>query len=157
MFDEIYNKRILSFAANIPRTDRLVDPEATVTEVSRLCGSRVTVDLKMRNGVVSDFGQEVKACALGQSAASIMARNVIGATVGELRDLRDTMFRMLKEKGPPPTGKWKDLEILAPVAEYAPRHGSVMLVFDATLKAVEQIEGSRAGSQPEHIRPTARV
>ncbi len=142
MINDLYSSRVLKFAGNIPRTGRLDNPDATVTVVSRLCGSKVTVDLKLEGDVVTDFAHEVKACALGQSASSIMARHVVGSTVKGLRELRKTMLRMLKENGPPPTGEWSDLEILTPVRDYKGRHASVMLTFDGVVKAIDQIKGT---------------
>jgi NifU-like protein involved in Fe-S cluster formation len=143
MINEIYNRQILGFAADIPRLQRLVQPDATAVAVSRLCGSKVTVDVKMTGGVVSDFGQEVKACALGQASSSIMARHVVGSTADELRTLRDQMYKMLKEEGPPPNGKWSDLEALLPVRDFKARHASTLLTFDAVVDAVNQIEAKR--------------
>ncbi len=105
MIDDVYNAKILGFAGNIARIGRLKAPDATATAHSKLCGSTVTVDLKMADGVVTDFAHEVRACALGQASSSIMARNIIGATAEELRAVRETMRRMLKENGPPPEGR----------------------------------------------------
>ena len=150
MINDLYNARILKFAGNIPRTERLADPDATVTVVSRLCGSKVTVDLKLDGDVVSDFAHDVKACALGQSSSSIMARHVVGSTAGDLRALRQTMLAMLKEGGPAPDVKWSDLEILTPVRDYKGRHASVMLTFDAVVKAIDEIEGRAAGEGAEN-------
>ena len=140
MINDIYNRKILGFAADIPRLQRLGDPDATAVAHSRLCGSKVTVDVKLENGVVSDFGHEVKACALGQASSSIMARHVVGSTPDELRSLRDQMYRMLKEEGPAPTGKWADLEALLPVRDFKARHASTLLTFDAVVDAVGQAE-----------------
>lgn len=143
MINDIYNRKILSFAADIPRLHRLADPQATAVAHSRLCGSKVTVDLKMTDDVVTDFGHEVKACALGQASSSIMARHVVGSTANELRDVRERMHRMLKEEGPPPTGKWSDLEALLPVRDFKARHASTLLTFDAVVDAVGQIEAKK--------------
>lgn len=140
MINEIYNRQILGFAADIPRLQRLANPDATAVAHSRLCGSKVTVDLAMKDGVVTDFGHEVKACALGQASSSIMARHVVGSTAAELRALRDQMYRMLKEAGAAPTGKWADLEALSPVRDFKARHASTLLTFDAVVDAVNQIE-----------------
>jgi NifU-like protein involved in Fe-S cluster formation len=136
MIDDVYNARILEFAGNIPRIGRLDDPDATARAHSKLCGSTVTVDLKMDDGKVSDFGHDVRACALGQASSSIMARNIIGSTPEELRDLRRTMLSMLKEGGPPPSGRWEDLKFLEPVRDYKARHASTMLTFDAVVDAL---------------------
>jgi NifU-like protein involved in Fe-S cluster formation len=144
MIDNLYNGRILEFAGNIPRTERLEDPDATVTVVSRLCGSKVTLDLNLEGDVVSDFAHDVKACALGQCASSIMARHVVGSTVEELCELQQTMRAMLKENGPPPSGKWADLAILEPVRDYKGRHTSVMLTFDGVMKAIDEINAGQA-------------
>lgn len=139
MLDDIYNRRILTFAGTIPRLGRLADAEASATAHSRLCGSTVTVDLKMDGDVVSDFAHEVRACALGQASSSIMAANIVGASADELRAVRETMRRMLKENGPPPEGRFADLRFLEPVRDYRARHASTMLTFDAVVDALEQI------------------
>jgi NifU-like protein involved in Fe-S cluster formation len=140
MINEIYNRKILEFAADIPRLQRLDAPDATATAISRLCGSKVTVDVKLEEGAVSDFGHEVKACALGQALSSIMARHVVGSTPSELRQVRSQMHAMLKEGGPPPSGKWQELEALLPVRDFKARHASTLLTFDAVVDAVNQIE-----------------
>src|SRR3972149_4426444 len=143
MLNEVYNDRILDLAGNIPRLGRLPAPDATATAHSKLCGSTVTVDVKMADGTVSDFAHDVKACALGQASSSIMARHVIGAKPAELRELRETVRKMLKENGAPPSGKWADIAVLEPVRDYKPRHASTMLTFDAVVKAVDEIEAKR--------------
>jgi NifU-like protein involved in Fe-S cluster formation len=140
MINEIYNRKILEFAADIPFLQRLEHPGATAVAHSRLCGSKVTVDLALKDGVVSEFGQDVKACALGQASSSIMARHVLGSTPKELRALREQMYKMLKENGEAPSGKWADLEALIPVRDYKARHASTLLTFDAVVDAVGQIE-----------------
>jgi SUF system NifU family Fe-S assembly protein len=139
MIDAVYNKRILAFAADIPHLHRLDAPDATAVAHSRLCGSKVTVDIKMDGDRVVDIGHEVKACALGQASSSIMARHVVGSTAAELIELREQMHRMLKENGPPPSGKWADLEVLLPVRDFKARHASTLLTFDAVKDAVEQV------------------
>ena len=140
MLNDVYNAKILELAGNIPRLGRLGAPDASATAHSRLCGSTVTIDLKMDHGAVSDFAHDVKACALGQASSSLMARHVIGAKPDELRALRETMRKMLKENGPPPSGKWADFAVLEPVRDYKARHASTMLTFDAVASALDQIE-----------------
>jgi NifU-like protein involved in Fe-S cluster formation len=144
MLNEVYNNRILELAGNIPRLGRLAQPDASATAHSKLCGSTVTVDLKMDGPVVTDFAHEVKACALGQASSSIMARNVIGANAGELRSLREAVRRMLKENGTAPQGKWADIAVLEPVRDYKARHASTLLTFDAVVSAIDQIEARRS-------------
>src|SRR5436853_3390996 len=141
MLNDIYNKRIIELAGNIPRLGRLPDPHASATAHSRLCGSTVKVDLAMDGPVVTDFAHEVKACALGQASSSIMASHVIGSTADELRELRETVRKMLKENGAPPSdGKWADIALLEPVRDYKARHASTLLTFDAVVDAIGQIE-----------------
>jgi len=137
MLNEVYNRRILELAASIPRLGRLEHPDATARAHSKLCGSTVTADLKMDGDVVTDFAHEVKACALGQASSSIMARNVVGSRAQELRELRETVRRMLKENGSPPAGKWADIAVLEPVRDYKARHASTLLAFDAVVSAIE--------------------
>ena len=151
MIDEIYNRRILELAADIPRLERLAHPQATAVAHSKLCGSKVTVDLDMKDGVVSDFGHDVKACALGQASSSIMARHVVGSTGAELRQLREQMYKMLKEQAEPPPGRWADTQALLPVRDYKARHASTLLTFDAVVDAINQIEAKNSN---EH---TAKV
>lgn len=147
MLSDVYNKRILELAANIPRIGRLDAPDATAVAHSKLCGSKVTVDLVMDGDVVTDFAHDVKACALGQASSSIMARNVVGSTAEELRWLRETARRLLKETGDPPDGKWADLAVLLPVRDYKARHASTLLTFDAVVEAIGKIEAARVSSR----------
>ncbi len=148
MLNEIYNKKILELAGNIPRIGRLPEPDATATAHSRLCGSTVTVDLKLDGDTVTDFAHDVKACALGQASSSIMARCIVGATAAELRKLREDMRRMLKENGAPPAyGRWADIAVLEPVRDYKARHASTMLTFDAVVSAIDQVEAKRAAAK----------
>jgi NifU-like protein involved in Fe-S cluster formation len=148
MLSDIYNKRILELAADIPRLGRLPAPDATAKAHSKLCGSTVIIDLSVREGRVCDFAHDVKACALGQASSSLMARHVIGATPDELIELRGAMHRMLKENGPPPTGKWAEFATLEPVRDYKPRHASTLLTFDAVADALQQIAARQGALAP---------
>jgi len=143
--NEIYNSKLLELAAHIPHSQRLASPDATVTAHSKLCGSTVSIDLNMQADRVTGYGQTVKACLLGQAASAIMGAHIIGANAGELRETAAAMRHMLKDNGPPPTGRFADLAILEPVRHYKARHGSVMLVFDAVERAIDEIEDKRSG------------
>ncbi|MCC6983264.1 MAG: iron-sulfur cluster assembly scaffold protein [Bauldia sp.] len=143
MVDDLYNPRILDFAGNIPRLGRLDRPDASATAHSKLCGSTITVDVAVSGDRVTDFAQEVKACALGQASASILARHVVGASVGELTEARDQLRRMLKENGPPPEGRFAELSFLEPVREYRARHASTMLAFEAVVEAASKAQAAR--------------
>lgn len=144
MLNEVYNRRILELAADIPRLGRLASPDATATAHSKLCGSTVTVDLAVKDGVVADFAHEVRACALGQASSSVMGALVVGSTPEELRAVREAMRRMLKENGAPPEGRWAELAVLEPVRDYKARHASTLLTFDAVVDALGQIEAKQA-------------
>lgn len=148
MLNDVYNKKIIELAGNIPRLGRLEAPDASATAHSRLCGSTVKVDIKMDGPVITDFAHEVKACALGQASSSIMARHVVGSNAAELRELRETVRRMLKENGAPPQGKWAEIAVLEPVREYKARHASTLLTFDAVVDAVNQIEAKARATAP---------
>jgi len=143
MLNDVYNEKILELAGNIPRLGRIERPDASATAHSKLCGSTVTVDLKVADDEVTDFAHDVKACALGQASSSIMARHVIGAKPDELRQLRETVRKMLKENGPPPSGKWADIAVLEPVRNYKARHASTLLTFDAVVAALDKIEAQK--------------
>ena len=140
MISDLYSGGILDAAAAIPPARRLDNPQASAKKISRVCGSEVEVDLSLTDGVVSDFGMQARACALGQAAASIVARNIVGASPDELFQLRDEMRAMLKENGPPPSGaRWKDLALLESIRDYPQRHASTLLVFEAVCDCLEQI------------------
>jgi NifU-like protein involved in Fe-S cluster formation len=149
--EDIYSQRILELAAALPRTARLAKPQATVTAHSKLCGSTVTVDLIMEGDVVTEYGQSVKACLLGQSSASVIGREIIGSSTEELRQVGAAMRKMLREGGPPPGGRWSDLAVLEPVRDYKARHASTLLVFDAVEEAIAKIEAGR-GESARHAR-----
>ncbi len=142
--EDIYSERVLELSANIPRTGRLADPDATASAHSKLCGSRITVGLKMEGGKVTDYAQDVRACLLGQTSAAVMGANIVGSTAGELREVGAQMRRMLKEGGPAPGGRWSYLAILETVRDYKARHASTLLVFDAVEEAIAQIEKQQA-------------
>ncbi len=146
MIDDLYSSRILSLAANMPRAGRLDAPDASSEKVSKLCGSRIVVDVKVADGAVADFAQEVKACALGQAAAAILGEQVIGATLDEIETARDQLRAMLKSGGPPPEGRFEDLAVLAPVKDYPQRHASTMLAFEAAAEAVRKASGRTSGA-----------
>ena len=155
MINDVYNKRIIELAGSIPRLGRLQAPDASATAHSKLCGSTVTVDLKMDGPVVTDFAHDVKACALGQASSSIMARNVVGSNADELRELRETVRKMLKENGSPPQGKWADIAVLEPVRDYKARHASTLLTFDAVVDAIGKIEAKNRRADGESSAPSA--
>jgi NifU-like protein involved in Fe-S cluster formation len=138
VIDDLYSAKVLALAANMPRAGRLAAPQASSEKVSKLCGSRVLVDVVLKDGAVVDFAQEVKACALGQASAAVLGANVIGAKVSELEAARDALKAMLKQGGPPPQGRFADLKVLEVVRDYPPRHASTMLAFEAVVEAAHQ-------------------
>lgn len=140
VMDDIYNTKILEFAGNITRIGRLDDAHAQASAHSRLCGSKVTIWLKLDGNTVSDFAHDVKACALGQASSAIMAQHVVGSSVDELRQARADMLAMLKDGGEGPSGRFVDMRFLKPVRDYRARHASTMLTFDAVNEAIAQIE-----------------
>ena len=137
---DLYSNKIIEIAGSLPITEPISDPDARARKVSRICGSVVEVALKMHDGVVGAYAHEVSACALGQTTASIVAQHIVGSTPEELRDVRAQMYAMLKEDGAPPTGKWADLKYLEPVRTYTARHTSTLLVFDAVVECLDEIE-----------------
>jgi len=146
MIDDLYSAKLLKLAANLPRVGRLAAPDASVEKVAKLCGSRVVVDVVMADGRVADYAQDVKACALGQAAASVLGAHVIGASLDELEVTRSQFHAMLKSGGDPPEGRFSDLAMLAPVKDYPARHASTLLAFEAATEAVRQaIAGTPSG------------
>ncbi|KKC36603.1 nitrogen fixation protein NifU [Devosia epidermidihirudinis] len=137
---DLYSQKILDLAGNAVQPGRLAHADASARKVSRVCGSVIEVDVVVRDGMIAEYGHEISACALGQTSAAVVAREVIGTPIGEFRSLRDSMHAMLKDNGAPPTGKWSDLAYLEPVREYRARHMSTLLVFDAVVEALEKIE-----------------
>lgn len=143
--DDIYNQRIFELAGAIPHAVRLDHPDAAARAHSKLCGSTIDVELKLDGDRVTDFGQTVKACLLGQASAAIVGREIIGTRQAELREVAAVMRRMLKEGGPRPDGRWADLGLLQPVKDYPHRHASTLLVFEAIERAFDEVH-RRAGN-----------
>ena len=140
---DLYSEKILELAANAVQPPRLTEPDATARKVSRVCGSVIEVDLAVKDGVVSGYGHYLSACALGQTSAAVMAREIVGTPTVELLRLRDQMHAMLTESGTPPGGKWSDLAYLEPVRDYKARHMSTLLVFDAVAEAIGRLESKQ--------------
>jgi len=141
MIDDLYSAKLLRLAAEMPCAGRLTDPDASAEKVSKLCGSRIIVDVKVSGGRVTDFAQDVSACALGQASASVLGSHVIGTSLPELENTRAAFRAMLKAGGPAPEGRFSDLALLAPVKDYPARHTSTMLAFDAVTEAVREAVG----------------
>lgn len=141
---DLYSQKILDIAGNALQPGRLADADASARKVSRVCGSVIEVDVTVRGGVITAYGHEISACALGQTSAAVVAREVVGTPVGEFRLLREQMHAMLKNDGAAPTGKWDDLRYLKPVREYRARHMSTLLVFDAVVEALDKIESAES-------------
>lgn len=136
---KLYSGRILALAADMPRTQRLEAPSATAKKRAPLCGSTVTVDVQITGGMITDYGQDVKACALGQAAAAVVGANIIGLSPAQVQTGRDQLFDMLKNDGPPPAVPFGDLAVLEPAKDYKNRHASILLAFDATLDALNAV------------------
>ena len=140
---DLYSQKILELAANAPQPPRLVKPDASARKVSRVCGSLIEVDVVVRDGVIAEYGHHLSACALGQTSAAVVAREIVGTPAGEFLLLRNQMHAMLEADGMPPAGKWADLAYLEPVRDYKARHISTLLVFDAVAEALEKIESAQ--------------
>lgn len=138
--DDLYHPRIMELAADIPHVGRVDAPDGAATKVSRVCGSVVTVELGLQDGVVNRIAVHPKACALGQAATGVLAMHAIGATPKEIRDARDALRAMLKGEGPPPVGRFWELRHLEGVRDYPARHASTMLAFDAAVEALDQAQ-----------------
>lgn len=141
---DLYSDKILDLAGNARQPPRLAAPDTSARKTSRVCGSTIEVDLVVRDGVIVDYGHEISACALGQTSAAVVAREIVGTPVDEFRAVRGQMHAMLKANGAPPAGKWGDLKYLEPVRDYTARHMSTLLVFDAVEAALEKIESAES-------------
>lgn len=141
---DLYSEKILDLAGNARQPGRLDAPDASARKVSRVCGSVIEVDVVVRDGVIVGYGHEISACALGQTSAAVVAREVVGTPVDEFLSVRQAMHDMLKAEGTPPTGKWSDLKYLEPVRDFPARHVSTLLVFDAIAAALEKLESPQA-------------
>ena len=146
---QLYSRRILALASEIPHLGRLPAPDGSAYKRSPQCGSSVTVDLRLTDGRISEFAQEVRACALGQASAAILGGAVLGRTGAEIAASRQQLVAMLKEDGPLPTVPFDALETLLPAREFANRHASILLAWDATLAAIEAAES--AAQSPETL------
>jgi len=136
--EDLYHPRVLELAADIPHLGRLDQPDGAATKVSRVCGSVVTVELKLKDSKISDIAVHPKACALGQAATGVLAMHAIGAAPAEIREARDSLRAMLKDGAEPPAGRFWELRHLQGVRDYPPRHTSTMLAFDAAVDALER-------------------
>ena len=145
MFDDLYNTDILSLSAALENA-ALASPDGTAREVSKLCGSWLEIDLSINGGKVIDCALRVQACALGQASAAILKEGIVGATLDELRDARDSLRVMLKEGGDPPKDRFAKLALLSGVSKYPARHTSTLLAFEAAVKAFEAAETERMDS-----------
>ena len=137
---KLYSAQILALGADMPRTARLSAPSTTVRRRSPLCGSTVTVDIVLKDGKIADYAQDVKACALGQAAASVIGSVAVGLTPADIQRGRDQLAAMLKEDGPVPSAPFEGLKVLEPARDYKNRQASILLTFDAILEAISEAQ-----------------
>ncbi len=140
MINDIYNKDVLRLAANISRVDPMAAPQARVHVRAPLCGSTLEIELMVEDERIVDYAQNIKACALGQASASVMAQAAIGKDAAEIERVRAIVEKMLKEGGPAPTGEWVGLSALIPAKDAPARHGAILLPFDGVLKALREVK-----------------
>ena len=150
---KLYSQRILALAADIPHIGRLPAPMATVQQRAPLCGSTITVDIVVRDGQITEFSQDVKACALGQAAAAVVGAQIIGCTRDQVATARNQIYAMLTTEGPPPTTPFDGLEVLQPARDYKNRHASIMLALEASLEAFDQAQQTEQTQQASKPRP----
>jgi NifU-like protein involved in Fe-S cluster formation len=134
--DALYNTQILRLAAEGGASARLAAPQGSASKVSPICGSKVTVDVVLdAAGHISHWGQEVKACALGQAAARLVELAAIGHDAASLGAARAQLADWLvgRRDAPP---EWPGFDIFAPARPHRARHPSILLAFDAGLAAV---------------------
>ena len=136
----LYSKRILALTTDLACTGRLQDAEASASCRSPLCGSTVTVDVRMKDGRISEYGHDVKACALGQASAAVLYKQALGLSRNDIATARDQLAAMLKEGGPPPEGNFSELEALLPARDFKNRHASILLAYEAAITACDQLD-----------------
>jgi NifU-like protein involved in Fe-S cluster formation len=146
MTDQLYSNAVLRLAADIPRIGRLNRPQASARKVSRLCGSEVEVDVVVQGGRIADLALRVKACALGQASAAILARHAIGVSVAALDKARNSLKAMLKQGHPAPAGAFAELKVLESARAYPARHQSILLAFDAAVDAAQTASKTRTAT-----------
>ena len=137
---QLYSKRILALAADIPHLGKLADADGSAMKRSPQCGSTVTAHVRMQDGRIADFGQEVRACALGQASAGVLGQAVVGATRDDIARGAAQLTAMLKDAGPVPDAPWQGLEVLIPARDYPNRHASIMLSWLAALAAIDAVD-----------------
>ena len=140
---KLYSDKILRMAAEPIYRERLSEPDASATKRSPLCGSAVTVDINVESGVITDYGQDVRACALGQASSTIFGKSIVGRSITEVRKAYEELSEMLKNNGPTPSEPFDDLYMLQPASEYKNRHASILLPIEATLAAFQKIEDKK--------------
>ena len=148
---DLYNKQILRFAASIPRVGRLAAPDASATAHSRLCGSRITIDLKLDGDVITDYAHELRACVIGQAVASVVAKVIVGLTIDQVDEGAEILIAVLRDKAPPPPGPWAEFEPFLPVADFRSRHGSALLTFQALQRAIAEAAPGRGCQRPDVV------
>ena len=144
---KLYSNHILKLASELPPPSRLKNPDASVKKRSPLCGSAVTVDLKVETGMISEFSQDVKACALGQASASVLGKVALDCTLDDIQSAHDSLEDMLKHGGEAPRSPFEEMAVLKPAKDFKNRHSSIMLALEAALEAMKQARTKEKDTQ----------
>lgn len=94
--EDLYREIILDHYVNPRNYGVLPDPDISYEDDNPLCGDRVRIDMKVRDGRIVDVRFSGKGCAISQASASMLTERIKGATVEEARALtREDILEML--------------------------------------------------------------
>ncbi|MCB9960452.1 MAG: iron-sulfur cluster assembly scaffold protein [Rhodospirillaceae bacterium] len=135
--DEVYQRAILELARDRTGAGRMEAPDATATVDNPMCGDRVTIDLRLMDGRVTELRHHVRGCLLCEAAAGLLARHAPGADVAELRALPETVAAFLTNDAAAWPERFAEGTAFTPVRPVRNRHRCVTLAFEAVVDALD--------------------
>ena len=142
MNDELYHKAVMRMAATSEGAGGLDNPDASATADNPLCGDRVTMDVSLSDGMITEIGHKVLGCVLCQASASAIGAHAVGQRADSVEGVRAGIQAMLDDGQDSAPEPWaEDLAAFRPVAPHKSRHQCVLLPFDALIAAVDSAIG----------------
>jgi nitrogen fixation NifU-like protein len=100
--DDLYRQDILDHSQNPRNFGTLEHPEISAEDSNPLCGDKIRMDLRVKDGTIEDVKFTGVGCSISRAAASMLTEEIKGKTLEEVKRIgRDDVLELLGiELGP---------------------------------------------------------
>lgn len=96
--DAIYTELIAEHSKSKRNKRHLLDPTVVLKGKNPSCGDEITLEVKLKDGIIEEASFTGIGCAISQASTSLMIDLVQGQTVEQAQKLIDTFLGMIKRE-----------------------------------------------------------